>query len=134
MKFNNIRLLVDDFDKCFTFYNNLLGLECSWGGLGDNYASFNIGCPSGLALFKADLMNNAINKIADGQQTVQDRAVIVLQVDNVDEVYAKFREKGVTFLTEPKSMSDWGIRAVHLRDPENNLIELYSELPEETAN
>lgn len=39
MKFSNIRLLVDDFDECFTFYKDILGLECSWGGPGDNYAS-----------------------------------------------------------------------------------------------
>ena len=26
-------------------------------------------------------------------------------------------------------MTAWGIRVAHFRDPENNLIELYSELP-----
>lgn len=128
MKFSNIRLLVNDFDKCFTFYNDVLGLECSWGGLGDNYASFNIGCPSGLALFKADLMNHAINKVVNKNESEQDKAVIILQVDSVDQVYASLRNKEVNFLGAPKSMSDWGTRVVHFRDPEGNLIELYSEL------
>ena len=31
MKFSNIRLLVSDFDACFSFYNNTLGLTCTWG-------------------------------------------------------------------------------------------------------
>jgi len=28
-------------------------------------------------------------------------------------------------------MTAWGIRVAHFRDPESNLIELYSELPKE---
>ena len=127
MKFSNIRLLVNDFDKSFTFYNNTLGLECSWGKLGDNFASFNIGQPSGLGLFKAELMSAAINEEQEHKPT-QDKMAIVLQVDNVDESYDLLTAKGVDFITEPKDMIAWGIRVVHFRDPENNLIELYSEL------
>lgn len=132
MKLNNIRLLVNDFDRCFTFYNDIIGLECTWGKLGDNYASFNICVPSGLALFKADLMNNAINNSAESKNVViQDKIAIVIQVDNVNEIYSSLQNKGVTFLTEPKDMQAWGIRVTHFRDPENNLIELYSDLPKE---
>jgi predicted enzyme related to lactoylglutathione lyase len=130
MKFSNIRLLVHDFDKSFTFYNNILGLECTWGKLGDNFASFNIGYPSGLALFKAELMNIAINN-ADAKQNeiLQDKIAIIVQVNNVNETYNSLQSKGIKFLTEPKDMTAWGIRVTHFRDPENNLIELFSDLP-----
>lgn len=132
MKFSNIRLLVNDFDKCFTFYNDILGLKCTWGKLGDNFASFNIGNPSGLALFKAELMSIAINNAdANKNETLQDKIAIIVQVDNVNETYNSLQSKGVTFLTEPKDMPAWGIRVAHFRDPENNLIELYSDLPKE---
>ena len=132
MKFSNIRLLVNDFDKCSTFYNDILGLECTWGKLGDNFASFNIGIPSGLALFKAELMSIAINNTdAKKNETLQDKVAIIVQVDSVNETYNSLQSKGVTFLTEPKDMSAWGIRVAHFRDPENNLIELYSDLPKE---
>lgn len=132
MKFSNIRLLVNDFDKSFTFYNNILGLECTWGKLGDNFASFNIGYPSGLALFKAELMNTAINN-ADAKQNeiLQDKIAIIVQVNNVNETYNSLQSKGIKFLTEPKDMTAWGIRVTHFRDPENNLIELFSDLPNE---
>lgn len=132
MKFSNIRLLVNDFDKCFTFYNDILGLECTWGKIGDNFASFNIGKPSGLALFKAELMSIAVNN-ADAKQNeiLQDKIAIIVQVDNVNETYSSLQSKGVNFLTEPKDMTAWGIRVVHFRDLENNLIELYSDLPKE---
>jgi catechol 2,3-dioxygenase-like lactoylglutathione lyase family enzyme len=132
MKFSNIRLLVNDFDRCFTFYNDILGLECTWGKPGDNFASFNIGNPSGLALFKAELMSIAINNAeAKKNEMFQDKIAIILLVDNVNETYTSLNGKGVTFLTEPKDMAAWGIRVTHFRDPENNLIELYSDLPKE---
>lgn len=132
MKLSNIRLLVNDFDKCFTFYNDILGLECTWGKLGDNFASFNIGNRSGLALFKAELMSIAINNAdAKKNETLQDKVAIIVQVDSVNETYNSLQSKGVEFLTEPKDMTAWGIRVTHFRDPENNLIELYSDLPKE---
>ena len=130
MKFSNIRLLVNDFDKCFTFYNEILGLECTWGKLGENFASFNFGNPSVLALFKAELMNIAINNPeAIKNEILQDKIAIIVQVDSVNATYELLQSKGVKFLTEPKDMTAWGIRVVHFRDPENNLIELYSDLP-----
>jgi lactoylglutathione lyase len=129
MKFSNIRLLVNDFDKCFTFYNNILGLECSWGKLGENFASFNIGIPSGLAIFKAELMSLAVdNSDAIKNEILHDKSAIVIEVENVNEAFENLKSKGVMFLTEPKDMSAWGIRVAHFRDPENNLIELFSEL------
>lgn len=131
MKFNNIRLLVNDFDKCFTFYKETLGLECTWGNIGGNYASFNIGIPSGLALFKSELMSDAINSTnAQKNKTLHDKMVIIIQVDNVDMSYRSLLSKGVKFLAEPKDMIPWGIRVVHFRDPEDNLLEIYSELPD----
>ena len=54
-----------------------------------------------------------------------------MQVDSVNETYNLLQNKGVKFLTEPKDMTAWGIRVAHFRDPENNLIELYSELSKE---
>lgn len=129
MKFSNIRLLVNDFDKCFIFYNDILGLACSWGKLGDNFASFDIGIPSGLAIFKAELMSQAIdNSGAIKNEILQDKSAIIIEVENINEAYENLKDKGVVFLTEPKDMSAWGIRVAHFRDPENNLIELFSEI------
>ena len=41
------------------------------------------------------------------------------------------KEKGVIFVNEPTDMVDWGSRTVLLRDPEDNLIELFSPLAPE---
>ena len=41
------------------------------------------------------------------------------------------KDKGVIFINKPTDMADWGARIVHLRDPEDNLIELFSPLAPE---
>ena len=42
MKFSNVRLLVNDFAKCFKFYTEQLGLEPAWGDATSGYASFKV--------------------------------------------------------------------------------------------
>jgi len=129
MQFNNIRLLVKDFDKCFAFYKETLGLECTWGALGENYASFNIGIPSGLALFSAELMNSAIgNENQAPAEKLNDKTTIVLQVDDISETYADLQERGVDFMAAPRDMPAWGITVAHFRDPEDNLIEIFQNI------
>lgn len=128
MNLNNIRLLVVDFDTCFKFYKNTLGLHCSYGGLGDNFASFDIGIPGGLCIFKADLMNEALAKNATTAKGTTDKFAIIIEVNNVDETTAGLKKKKIKFVSEPKNMNAWGIRVAHFRDPEGNLIELYSNL------
>ena len=39
-----------------------------------------------------------------------------------------FLKKGINFINEPTDMPDWGMRVVHLRDPEENLIEFFTPL------
>jgi catechol 2,3-dioxygenase-like lactoylglutathione lyase family enzyme len=129
MKFSNIRLLVTDFDSCYTFYHETLGLECSWGKPGENYASFNTGIPSGLAIFRAELMNDANIGITGAAEAVAiDKAVVVFEVPDVDQLFDRLENKGINSLTTPKDMAAWGIRVIHFRDPENNLIEVFSPL------
>jgi catechol 2,3-dioxygenase-like lactoylglutathione lyase family enzyme len=128
MKLNNIRLLVNDFDNCFNFYKNTLGLKCTWGKPGDNFASFDIGIPDGLGIFKTELMNDAIGEITKTTKTATDKFAIIMEVDNVDKMYEALKKKNVRFINEPKDMPVWGIRVAHFRDPEHNLIELFSYL------
>lgn len=50
---------------------------------------------------------------------------------HVDETYQALSQKGLKFINEPMDMPDWGARVVHLYDPEENLIELYTPLAAE---
>jgi lactoylglutathione lyase len=135
MELSNIRLLVNDFDKCFKFYSEQLGLKVTWGKIGGDYASFDIGLKSsemGLSIFKSDLMANAIgNSEKSLPVDNREKIAIILKVDSVDETFKELSDKGVEFINEPTDMTGWGMRAVHFRDPENNLIEIWSELAKE---
>ena len=135
MKINNIRLLVSDFDECFRFYSEKLGLDITWGKIGGDYASFDIGLESnkmGLSIFKSDLMAKEIgNQEKSLPINCREKSVIVIQVDNVDEVFKKLTGNGISFISEPKDIAGWGSRIAHFRDPEGNLIELYCELPKD---
>jgi len=57
--------------------------------------------------------------------------MVSFEVANVDETYQGFLAKGVDFINQPTDMPEWGMRVVHLRDPEDNLIELFTPLKSE---
>ncbi|MDR1761756.1 MAG: VOC family protein [Bacteroidales bacterium] len=129
MKFNNVRLLVKDYKKCFEFYTEKLGLEAAWD-LEDSYASFKVAEGiEGLAIFASDLMAPAVGNTDKSQPTgCREKMMISFEVENVDETYKALSAKGVAFINEPIDMPGWGMRVVHLRDPEENLIEFFTPL------
>jgi len=129
MKFSNVRLLVKDYRKCFDFYTQQLGLEAAWD-VEDCYGSFKVADGiEGLAIFTSDFMAPAIGN-ADKAQPVgfREKSMVCFQVENVDETYQSLSAKGLRFINEPIDMPDWGMRVVHLYDPEENLIEFYTPL------
>ena len=130
MKFNNVRLLVKDYKKCFKFYTEKLGLIPAWGDEDGCYASFKVAEGiEGFALFVSDFMAPAVG---NGEKTqpwgYREKSLISFEVENVDEAYRAFLAKGIDFINRPTDMPDWGMRVVHLRDPEENLIELFTPL------
>jgi catechol 2,3-dioxygenase-like lactoylglutathione lyase family enzyme len=129
MKFSNVRLLVKDYEKCFKFYTEKLGLEAVWN-LGGCYASFKVAeSIEGFAIFVSDLMAPVAGNIEKSQPTnCREKMMVSFEVENVDETYEALKARGVAFINAPADMPDWGARVVHLRDPEENLIELYSSL------
>ena len=133
MRFSNVRLLVKDFAGCFKFYTEQLGLEPAWGDENSGYASFKVADGiEGLALFVSDWMAPSAGN-ADKQQPVgmREKLMVSFSVDNVDETFVALKAKGVTFISEPTDMPDWGMRTLYLRDPEENLIELFTPLAPE---
>ena len=129
MKFSNVRLLVKDYKKCFKFYTEKLGLEPTWD-LDNCYASFKVAEGiEGLAIFTSDLMAPAVGNADKSQPTnCREKSLVSFEVDNVDETYQALLAKEVAFINQPTDMPGWGMRVVHLRDPEENLIELFTPL------
>lgn len=132
MKFSNVRLLVKDYEKCFKFYTEKLGLEAAWN-LEGCYASFKVAEGiEGLAIFSSDLMAPVIGNANKNQPTdCREKIMVSFEVENVDETFKTLSAKDVTFINQPTDMCGWGMRVVYLRDPEENLIELFTPLKTE---
>ncbi len=131
MKLTNIRLLVNNFDNCFDFYSEAMGFQVTWGKKGDIYGSFEVNDQFMIAIYDAKLMDEHIGVPHLSRAKDVDQALLVFEVVSVDETYQSLKDKKNTFINEPHDMPGWGIRCVHLRDPEGNLIELNQELPKD---
>lgn len=132
MKFSNVRLLVKDYRKCFEFYTEKLGFEPLWD-VENCYGAFKVAEGiEGLAIFLSDYMapvvGNTDKALPEG---CREKSMVCFEVGNVDETFRALKEKGVAFVNEPLDMPGWGMRVVHLRDPEENLIEFYTPLKQE---
>jgi len=130
MKFSNVRLLVKDYKKCFKFYTEKLGLEPAWGDENGPYASFKVAEGiEGFAIFVSDFMAPAVGNAEKTQPSgYREKSMVSFEVENVDDTYQSFLTKGIDFINQPMDMPDWGMRVVHFRDPEDNLIELFMPL------
>jgi catechol 2,3-dioxygenase-like lactoylglutathione lyase family enzyme len=130
MKFSNVRLLVSDYKKCFRFYTEKLGLEPAWGDENGCYASFKVAEGiEGFAIFVSDFMAPAVGNAEKTQPSgCREKSMISFEVENVDDAWQTFQTKGIQFINQPTDMPDWGMRVVHLRDPEENLIEFFTPL------
>lgn len=129
MKLSNVRLLVKDYEKCFKFYTEKLGLEAVFNIEGC-YGSFKVAEGiEGLAIFTSDLMAPVVGNVDKSQPTnCREKMMVSFEVPNVDETYKVLKANGIEFVNEPTDMPGWGMRTVHLRDPEENLIELFTPL------
>lgn len=128
MKYMFTRLLVTHFKECFQFYRDVMGFEPGYGTEHDTYADFKVGDVN-ISLFDKNEMSLAIetaNKPA--RPDSQDHVCLVFGIESVDAFYQALSEKGVPIVTPPKDHPDWGIRTVHFRDPDGNLIEVNQNL------
>ena len=121
MELVQIRLLVDDFPRLFRFYRDVLGLKPQMDDERGPYGKLSL--PSGnaaIALQSRQHFKETLPSLRDGDA---DTALIVLKVDDLDVTAAALRARGAALLAEPSVQ--WGrLRVAHLRDPEQNLIEL----------
>jgi catechol 2,3-dioxygenase-like lactoylglutathione lyase family enzyme len=128
LKFDNMRLLVTRFDETYAFYRDVLGLKPTWGKPGENYASFAFPGGGEIAIFRRSMMADAVGTAArPSTRQEQDTAVLILTVDDVDALYARLK-RAVEFTNVPADRPAWGIRAAHFRDPDGNLIEVFSPI------
>jgi catechol 2,3-dioxygenase-like lactoylglutathione lyase family enzyme len=131
MKMTHVRLLVTDFPGSFRFYRDVMGFPVHWGNEQGGYASFHVGQGESfmLAIFPRAEMAAAVGAAhLPVQAGCQDRAALIVQTGDVDAMAGELRARGAD-VSAPQDRPDWGIRVAYLRDPDGNLIELFSDLP-----
>ena len=120
MKLSQVRLLVDDFAGCHRFLEEVLGLECTYGGADDGYASFS-GDSGTVAVFQRTEQQETV-----GLRPRGDAALVVFEVEDVD---AEAERLGDLIVGGPVSKAEWGGRVAYVRDPDGNLFELFQSIP-----
>ncbi|MBW4564376.1 MAG: VOC family protein [Mojavia pulchra JT2-VF2] len=128
LQLTHLRLLVSNYKDAFLFYRDILGLDVDWGDENTGYAEFNTGSIQ-LAVLKKEFMADIIpstNQLSSSAS--QDKTPLIFAVDNVDEVYQRLKGHNVLLVAPPSDRPNWGIRTAHFRDPDGNLIEIYTNL------
>jgi catechol 2,3-dioxygenase-like lactoylglutathione lyase family enzyme len=129
---NYIRILTDNFKEMYEFYSKILGMKPKFNEINGPYEEFSIKGAT-LSLFEKNLMELVLEKekktLKEPSETPhrQDKLVLIFAIPNVDEFYQEIKEK-TNVVVEPMDRPDWRIRTVHLRDPDNNLLEFNQPL------
>jgi lactoylglutathione lyase len=82
-----------------------------------------------LGVYGREDMAKIVPSLDASSSDTSDHLLINLQVDDLAATITQLESKGVSFETDVHDQPDWGMRVVHLRDPEGNLLELFSILP-----
>jgi len=121
MELVQVRLLVEDFPVMFRFYRDVLGFKPQVDDDRGPYGK--LSPPTGtaaIALQSREHFKQTLPTLGGG---ASDKALIALKVDDLDATVAALRARGVAPLADPSVQ--WGrLKIAHLRDPEQNLIEL----------
>jgi predicted enzyme related to lactoylglutathione lyase len=126
---SHFRLLVADFEQTFRFYREVIGLPTTYPtDAAGPYAEFELGGDKYLGLFDRALMLDALGRPAESERSSDDHALLCISVDDVDAEARRLQELGVELATPPADHEPWGMRTVHVRDPEGNLVEFYGPL------
>jgi catechol 2,3-dioxygenase-like lactoylglutathione lyase family enzyme len=121
MELVQVRLLVDDFPVMFRFYRDVLGFKPQADDERGPYGK--LSPPAGtaaIALQSRAHFKQTLPTVAEGSA---DKLLLAFKVDDLDATVATLRARGAAPLSEP--LLQWGrLKIAHLRDPEQNLIEL----------
>ena len=125
MNFLSIRVVTADIRRLVTFYERVSGASARW--FTDDFAELTLGAGT-LALASERTMT----QFAAGAARGADNRSVILEflVPDVDAEFARLRGDVLgEILQEPTTMP-WGNRSLLFRDPDGNLVNLYTPVTE----
>jgi predicted enzyme related to lactoylglutathione lyase len=125
MKFISTRIITADVKRLVGFYEMVTGISAVWGNelfaeIPTPVGTLAIGSDKTVPLFGAGSAEPAANR----------SAIVEFIVENVDSEYERLREHVAEVVTTPTTMP-WGNRALLFRDPDGNLVNLFTPATQE---
>ena len=121
----SVRLITDDVSGLAAFYERITGTPVEWSTpdfveLRTRAGTLAIGSTRTVALFGAGSARPADNHTA----------ILEFLVDDVDAEYDRIRQAPTEFVNKPTTMP-WGNRSLLIRDPDRNLVNLFTPVTPE---
>jgi catechol 2,3-dioxygenase-like lactoylglutathione lyase family enzyme len=125
MRFISTRIITADVKRLVEFYELLTGVDAVWGNelfaeIPTAIGTLAIGSDKTVPLFGVGSAEAAANR----------SAILEYIVDDVDAEFVRLREHLDEIVTEPTTMP-WGNRALLFRDPDGNLVNLFTPVTDE---
>lgn len=125
MKFVSTRIITADVNRLVDFYEMVTGISAVWGNelfaeIPTPVGTLAIGGDKTVPLFRAGSAEAAANR----------SAILEFVVEDVDAEYERLRGSVGEIVTEPTTMP-WGNRALLFRDPDGNLVNLFTPVSDE---
>ncbi len=129
MNLVSMRIITDNLERLVSFYEVISGLSAiryteDFAELPTRSCTLAIGSTRTLRLFGAEgVLRPAQNR----------SAIIEFLVGEVDREFARLKERITDFVQEPTTMP-WGNRSLLFRDPDGNLVNLFTPVTPEALN
>ncbi|MFC5061876.1 VOC family protein [Actinomycetospora atypica] len=120
MNLVSVRVITDDVARLVDFYERVTRRSAIWGNaefaeIGTTSGTLAIGSTRTVGLFGPGSAESAANR----------SVILEFIVEDVDAEYEALRSWVAEFVTAPTTMP-WGNRALLLRDPDGNLVNLFT--------
>ena len=123
-QFTHARLYVEDWQTCRNFYEETLGLKEAFVSEVDNYVELTDGKVKISLMNRSELTSHFGSQLGLTFDNQSDSIALSFQVEDVEAARSYLKSKDVEIVSPAWNFADWGIKAVLVRDPDGNLIEL----------
>ncbi len=120
MKFASVRVVTSDVERLIEFYQRLSGIEAL--RLADGFAEMRFAGAT-LAISSEHLIK--LFNVGAATAAANRSAIFEFEVEDVDAVLERMNGFG-TQVVMPTTLMPWGNRSLLLRDPDGNLVNVFS--------
>jgi len=120
MKFASVRVVTRDINGLVEFYQRLSGIDAVRPV--DGFAEMRF---EGATLAISSVHLIELFNVGAATAAANQSAILEFEVENVDAVFERMNASG-TNIVMPTKLMPWGNRSLLLRDPDGNLVNIFS--------